>query len=148
MDIGDIPSGTWRGEVLTAAALASNGASNALGIGTDAQRFRLPQDGVIVGVAFEPTGANQVASSSLSYRNYVVYNGSTDGAGTVVLGSLSMSTSVASNVRRAFTLQTATASLTADANDIIAISQTTVGGDETDGTVVVAGAFHINWRPL
>lgn len=148
IDVGDIPSGTWRGEVLTHAALASDGGSAAYGIGTEAQRFRAPQACVIIGVDWEPTGANQVASTAASYRRFTAYNASTDGSGTAVLASMNLSVSLASNAVRALTLQSATASLTVAAGEIVAVSHITVGGNHNQGTVVVAGAAHIKFRPI
>lgn len=146
-DIGDIPSGSLRGEVISHAALASDGASAAYGIGTDAQRFRVRQAAVIVGCDWEPTGANQVATKTASYRRLTIYNASTDGSGTVVLGSLNLSASLASNAVRALTMN-AFASITVPANTLCAISQVSVGGNESNGTVVVAGIFHIHYRPI
>ena len=146
--IGDIPEGTLRAEVITHAALASNGGSAAYGIGTDAQRFRMPQAGIILGCDWEPTGGNQANSKTASYRQLKLYNGSTNGAGTVVLGSLNMSATLASNNMRAMTMQTNTASLTAAAGELIAVSHISVGGNDTMGTVLVAGVFHIKWRPI
>jgi gamma-glutamyltranspeptidase len=148
MEIGDIPSGSWRGEFVTHASLASNGASAAYGIGTDAQRFRVPQAGIIIGADWEATGASQAATVSTSYRRFTVYNASTDGSGTAVLGSLNLSATLASNATRAFTMQSSTASLTVPAGAIIAVSQTTVGGNDSNGTVVVAGGVHIKFRPI
>lgn len=148
MEIGDIPSGTWRGEVITHAALASDGGSAAYGVGTDAQRFRVPQAAIILGADWEPTGANQVASQSASYRRITLYDASTDGAGTVVLGSVNMSASLASNSTRAFTMQTVTASLTVPAGQIIAVSQISVGGNHSQGMVLRAGAVHVKFRPI
>lgn len=148
MEIGDIPSGTWRGEVLTHSSAASDGGSAAYGIGTDSQRFRLPQAGYILGAYWEPTGANSACTKTASYRLLQLYNASTDGSGTAVLGSLALSATLVSNSQRALTMQTATASLTAAANTLIAVSHISVGGNEANGTVLVAGAFHILWRPI
>lgn len=148
MDIGDIPSGSWRGEFISHASLASNAASAAYGVGTDAQRFRVPQDAVILGAQWEATGASQAATVSDSYRRFTVYNASTDGSGTAVLGSMNLSATLASNATRDFTMQTATSLLTVPAGAVIAVSQVTVGGNENGGTIVVAGGVHIIWRPI
>lgn len=147
-DIGDIPSGSWRGEFISHASIASNGASAAYGIGTDAQRFRVPQDSIVLGAEWEATGASQAASVSGSYRRFTAYNGGTGGAGTAVLGSLNLSATLAADATRAFTMQTATSLLTVPAGAIIAVSQTTVGGNESNGSVVVAGGVHIKFRPI
>lgn len=147
-EYGDIPSGTLRGEVITAAAIASNGASAAYGIGTNAQRFRAPQDLIVLGAYFEAVGASQAATISNSFRRYTVYNGASGGGGTVVLGSLNLSATLASNTVRDFTMQTATSAVTVAAGEIVAVSQITVGGDHSNGTVVVAAALGINYRPL
>jgi hypothetical protein len=83
-----------------------------------------------------------------SYRRWTVYNASTNGTNTAVLGSLNLSATLASNAIRAFTMQTATSLLTVPAGALVAISQTTVGANEANGTVNVAGGVHVLWRPI
>lgn len=146
--LGDIPSGSLRAHYVSFASLASDGASSAFGIGTDQLRWRAPQAAIIVGAQWEAVGASQAATKTASYRRWTVYNGSTDGTGTAVLGSLNLSATLASNATRAFTMQTATSLLTVPAGALVAISQTTVGANEANGTVNVAGGVHVLWRPI
>lgn len=143
-NIGDVPDGTWRGEVLTHASVASN-AQATVGVGTDAQRFRVPQNGVIVGANWEPTGGNATGANGTSYRTIKLYNASASNAGTLVLGSVVLSVSLASNNTRAMTMTAS--NLTVTAGDMIAASTVTAGGAETNHTSTVAGIIHINWRP-
>ncbi len=152
-NVGDIPSGTWRGEVITHAALASDGGSARYGVGTDAQRYRMPQAGIILGADYEPWGANEVSGVLTdSYRRWSLVNFEADGAGTVVIGSINLNSAGGtqlSNVTRAFTMQTAgTSAQTASEGQIIGFQQITVGGDHSVGTVNQAGGLHIHWKPL
>ena len=150
--IGDIPEGTWRGEVITHAALASDGGSAQYGVGNDAQRFRMPQAGLIIGADYEPYGANEVSGVLTdSYRRYDLINAGTGGAGTDVLGSISLNSAGGtqlSNVTRAFAMNAASSSNTAAEGEIIAVQQVTLGGDHSVGTVNKAAAVHIHWRPI
>jgi hypothetical protein len=146
--LGDIPSGSLRSHYVSHASIASNGASSAFGVGTDQLRWRAPQACIILGAQWEAVGASQAATVSDSYRRFTVYNASTDGTGTAVLGSLNLSATLASNGTRAFTMQTATSLLTVPSGALIAVSQTTVGGNDNGGTIVVAGGIHINYRPI
>lgn len=148
MELGDIPSGSLRAHYISHASIASDGASAASGIGTDQRRWRAPQECIILGAQWEAVGASQAATVSDSYRRFTVYNGSTDGAGTAVLGSLNLSATLASNGTRAFTMQTATSLLTVPAGALIAVSQVTVGGNHNGGTIVVAGGIHVIWKPI
>ena len=145
-NVGDIPDGTWRGEVISHASIASN-ANATVGVGTDAQRFRVPQNGVIVGANWEPTGANATGANGTSYRTIKLYNASASNAGTVVLGSVVLSVSLASNNTRAMTMNATASNLIVTAGDLIAASTVTAGGAETNHTSTVAGIIHINWRP-
>lgn len=142
--LGDIPSGAIHGTVISHASVASNGAGAALrNIG--AGIFRAPQNLTIVAAWWEPTGADNSATTTGSYRRLSVINAGNDGTGTTVLASLNLTASLASNTTRALTLA---ATPTVSQGQVIAASHTTVGGDHANGTVLQAGNFHIMVRPI
>lgn len=145
-NVGDIPAGIWRSETLSHASIASNGQAT-VGVGTDAQRWRAPQNGVIIGANWEPTGANATGANGTSFRTIKLYNASASNAGTIVLGSVVLSVSLASNNTRALTMNATASNLVVSTGDIIAASTVTAGGAETNHTSTVAGIIHIHWRP-
>ena len=140
---GDLPSGAIRGAAVSHASVASDGAAasyNNIGANT----WRAPQNGRVDSIWWEPTGADNAGASAASYRTLTIRNGSSDGTGTAVLGSLVLSASLASNTTRAFTLATTP---TFSAGQVIYAAQAATGTDATH-TVLRAGLFHVNWRPI
>ena len=140
---GDLPSGALVGPNISHASVASNGASASFN-NIGANVWRAPQNGVVVSAWWEPTGADAAGTSAASFRTLTIRNGSTDGLGTAVLASLVLSASLASNTTRAFTLATTP---TFSAGQVIAAHQAATGTDAED-TVLVAGRFQVNWRPI
>lgn len=140
---GDLTSGALVGAQVSHASVASDGAAasyNNIG----ANIWRAPQNGRVDSIWWEPTGADSSAASAVSFRTLTIRNGSSDGTGTTVLGSLVLSASLASNTTRAFTLATTP---TFSAGQSIYAAQAATGTNATH-TVLVAGRFTVNWRPV
>ena len=144
MFYGDIPGGApSQTPELVVASVASNGAA-----ATARVAFRAPQALVVDSIWWQPnTVAQATASSDASYRRLTVLNGGQGGAGTTVIGSLNLTTSLQSMATRAFTLATVPASLKLAAGDTLIFSHATVGGDNAEGTVLRAGTLFVNYRP-
>lgn len=140
---GDLPSGAITGAQISHASVASDGAAasyNNIG----ANIWRAPQNGRIDSIWWEATGADTGGASTASYRTLTIRNGSSDGTGTAVLGSLVLSATLASNTTRALTLAAAP---TFSAGQSIYAAQAATGTDATH-TVLRAGRFTVNWRPI
>ena len=142
--LGDITSGSLRGPVISHASVASNGAAAALSA-IGALNWRAPQNCTIVEAWWEPTGADSAVTNTSSYRLLTIINAGSAGTGTTVLASLNNNTSQASNTLKAMTVAS-TATVAQGA--VVAASHVTVGGAETNGTVLVAGQFHVTYRPV
>lgn len=142
--LGDIPSGALAGVNLTHASAATDAAAASVGnIGT--MVWRAPQNVTIVAAWHEPTGADQPAASSASYRPFSLLCGSTDGTGTRVLASANLTASQASNTTRALTL--ASTPTVSQGQVVYGAYGATVGGTHA-GTVVRAGHFSFSYRPI
>jgi len=142
--LGDIASGALRGDVISYASVASNGAGaaiRAIGVGN----WRAPQNITIVDAWMEHTGADGGAQNSASYRRLTLIDAGSAGAGTTVLGTLNLTSSQASNTTRAFTMVDRNS---VSKGNIVAFSHATVGGAHSDGTVLVAGQIHYTYRPI
>jgi len=72
-------------------------------------------------------------------------NGSLLGTGTVVLASLAMSASLASDTQRAMTLATTPS---VSKGEVVLAAQVSVGANHSQGTVVQAGQFRFAYRPI
>lgn len=141
--LGDIPSGAIVGAQVSHASVASNGAAasyNNIGANT----WRAPQNGRVVSAWWEPTGADTGGSSTASYRTLSIINGSSDGTGTAVLASVNLTATLASNTTRALTLATTP---TFAEGQVVFAAQAATGTNATH-TELVAGRFHVNWRPV
>ena len=92
---GDIPSGAFGVGTISHAALASNGAAATYGGAGTVTKWRAPQNLIIVDAYWEPSGADNAATSLTSYRVMKLVQGSTDATGTVVLGSVNLSATTA-----------------------------------------------------
>lgn len=137
-------SGSLRGSVISHASVASNGANAAIrAIGVD--NWRAPQALTITEAYWEPTGADSAVTNTSSYRRITLINAGSAGTGTTVLGTLNNNTSQASNTLKTITV---VAGNSVAAGEVVAFSHTTVGGAETNGTVLVAGQVHFNFRPV
>lgn len=117
------------------ASVASNGAAALVGY-----MFRAPSNITLLGAYWTPTGADQTGHAT-SYRRLSIINASTDGSGTVVLASLNITASKASNTPVALT-----GSATVGSTNIIGFSQTTVGGAKDTETILQAGLAQIEYR--
>ena len=126
---------------LTFASVASNGANARL-----MQVGPFQRDARIKGITFIPTGADQ-SFHSASYRRLSLYNAGTAGTATATanrLASLNITASQASLGTVPFSLVypatgTAGSSGTFASGETLYFSQETVGGTETNGTVLRAG---------
>ncbi len=139
---GDIPGGSPSiVPELTVASVASNGAGASARLA-----FRAPQAVRITHAWWQPdTVAQATASASASYRRLSLINGGQGLAGTTVLGSLNLSTSLQSLATRAFTLASTP---TLAAGDTLIFSHASVGGDNAEGTVLRAGTLFVGYRPI
>lgn len=130
---------------ITHASTASNGA------GAVIQRFA-PFGGAGVRIKeayWSPTGGDQAthgtASTSASYRRLQVLNGGTAGTNTTnIIASLNITASIASLGTKAFTSVDTTN--TVASNEIVYVSQLTVGGDDNEGTVLRAGSLSLTYE--
>jgi hypothetical protein len=142
--LGDIPSGAIAGQTISHASVASNGANAAIlaiGVGN----WRAPQNVTIVSAHWEPTGADSAVTNTTSYRTLTLINGGSAGTGTAVLASVALTATTASNTLRALTLASVP---TVAEGSVVAFSHATVGGAETNGTVLVAGQARFSYRPI
>lgn len=142
--LGEAYSGSLRGSVISHASVASNGANAAIrAIGAD--NWRAPQACTIVEAWWEPTGADSAVTNTSSYRTLTIINAGSSGTGTTVLASVANNTSQASNTLKAMTV---VANNSVSQGQVVAFSHATVGGAETNGTVLVAGNGHFTYRPI
>lgn len=143
-DYGDIPSGSLYLGAISHASVASNGAAATYG-GVATNMLRVPCACRITGVQWSAVGADQDATQTASYRLLTLINGGAGGAGTTVLASLNLTASLASNNAREMTVGSAA---TLSRGETIYLSQGTVGGDHSNGTVLRAGNAIISYRPI
>lgn len=143
--MGDISGNVYIANIGSTAALASNGANAIL---TAANWFRAPYNLKILS-AWKSVAADDVtkgtATTSASYRRFNILNGSTDGAGTVIMASLNATASAAANTTRGFAT---TANNTVTEGNLVIVSQLTVGAATADGTDAGAGIFGIAYEAL
>lgn len=129
---------------ITHASVASNGANAIVG-SIGAAALRVPGPMQLVSAWWEPTGADSAGSSTASYRKVLLINAGPAGLDTTVLASLGLTATVGSNTVRSMVLASNPVVRT---GDIIAFQQATVGGANSDHTVLVAGTAQGNWRPV
>jgi hypothetical protein len=132
--LGDIPGNRFPLPLQTNASAASNGANARLG-----QVGPFPFDIRLRAGWWSPTGADSDATSTASYRRLSVYNGGSAGTGTATasrMASLNLTASQASLGAVAFVVDS---TVTAASGSILYFSQETVGGAESNGTVLRAG---------
>jgi len=142
--LGDLPSGAIHAPNITHASAATDAAS-ATFAAIGANVWRAPQAITIVNAYHEPTGADQPAQDATAYRLYSLIDGSTDGLGTRVLASGSYTASQGSNTRKELTL---IASPTVAAGNVVYARYGATVGATHAGTVVRAGHFSHNYRPI
>lgn len=132
--LGDIPNARFGLPLGTVAAVASGGANARL------MNFGpFPFDIRLRAGWWQPTGADQAATSTASYRRISVYHGGAAGTATATasrMASLNMTASIASFGTASFTVDS---TVTVASGNTIYMSQETVGGTETNGTVLAAG---------
>lgn len=133
--LADIPGAEFVGGQMDNASVASNGAGALIGY-----VFVAPADINIVNAWWTPTGANTTANTA-SYRALTLVNGGAAGAGTVVLASIVTTVTHASNTPIAFSGSGSVAS-----GGQVALSQATVGGDHSAGTVLIAGRTSVTYQ--
>ena len=143
--LGDILNGASAEGVISHASIASDGAAASYGGAGTAEKFRAPQNIRIVDAWWEAHGADQTASKTDSYRLMKLVNGGAIGTGTTVLGSVAMSASLASDTQRALTLATTP---TVSKGYVVMAAQISIGGNNSNGTVVQAGQFRFAYRPI
>lgn len=150
IELGDIPGGSLHGGVISHASIASDGANATYGGAGFALKWRAPQACTIVGAYWEAHGADSAAANASSYRTLALINGGAAAAGTAILASVNLTASLASNTKRNFTLasNSTIATPVLAAGDIVYASQNTVGGAHSAGTVLVAGNFSFDYRPV
>jgi|10_taG_2_1085330.scaffolds.fasta_scaffold00180_18 hypothetical protein len=133
--LADIPGNEFVGGQLDNASVASNGAGALVGY-----VFVAPADINIVNAWWTPTGADTTANTG-SYRTLKLVNAGADGAGTTVIGSIVSTVTRASNVPVAFSGSGSVASGSA-----VGLSHSTVGGNHSDGTVLIAGRVSVTYQ--
>ncbi|MDE2106851.1 MAG: hypothetical protein KGL39_57075 [Patescibacteria group bacterium] len=139
----DIPGNTHKFHT-TNASIASNGATSQI------DQFVAPSTNAIKILAVNRiVQANEAthgtATTSATYRQFVLVNAGTSGTGTATLASLNQTASQAAGPARAFTLAS---TVTAPAGAVIQLQQVTVGGTDNDGTIVQAGSTDIDYQLL
>jgi hypothetical protein len=143
--LGDLPSGGIAGPIVSHASVASDGGAASYG-NIGAGNWRTPQAVRIDSAYWEPTGADQGASSTASYRALQLIDAGVDGLGTRVLASKNLQATIASNTLAAMTLIT---DPSVAAGHVVAFfSGPTVGGANATHTVLRAGQVHVNYRPI
>ncbi len=133
--LADIPGAEFMGGQMDNASVASNGAGAVVGY-----VFTAPADINVVNAWWTPTGGDQLGNAT-SYRVVNILNAGAAGAGTVVLGSIGMVASHASNTPVAFTGSGSVASA-----GQVGLSHATVGGDHSAGTKLFAGRTTITYQ--
>lgn len=139
--LGDIPGARFIAPIVTNAAIASNGANARLG-----QFGPFPYDIRPRAAWWTPTGADQAATQTGSYRRLSLYNGGPAGTATATgsrMASLNLVASAASLGPVAMSVNTA---VTVPAGAVVYASQETVGGAEAGGTVMVAGQAQLAYE--
>lgn len=145
--LGDIPGARFHAPEIAQASIASNGAAAVLGyFGPFAQDIRVRN------VFWTPTVASQAATQSASYRLVSLYNGGTAGTATATsarVANFSASATIASLTPTPFTVVDATGTTqTIASGSLLYFSQTTVGGNDANGTVLVAGNLSMEYEVL
>ena len=141
---GDIPGNRIHlPQAVTFASVASGGANARLGqVGPFSHPVRLRE------AWFSPTGADQAATQSATYRRLDVINGGPNGTVTASanrMGTLGLTASQASLGAAAFVVDT---TVTVPSASIIYFSQSTVGGTDANGTVLVAGQLALAFEAI
>lgn len=140
--LGDIPGARFHvAQAFTHASVASNGANARLGqIGPFAHDIRIRN------AWWTPTGADNAATNTASYRRLSLYNGGASGTATATanrLASLNLTASAASLAPRAMTVDT---TVTVASGSVLYASQETVGGASATNTQLEAGQFALAYE--
>lgn len=140
--LGDIPGNFFAVNIGHNASVASNGAAATLGEG----RFVAPANIKVVSLWRTAQVAEGThADATASYRRVQALNGSTNGAGTVGIGTYNVNASVSQYGSAPFTLA---ATATLSAGEILVLYHSTVGGDLNDGTILRAGQWFMAYELL
>lgn len=142
--LGDIVGARFHEANLTQnASVASNGANAVLAyFGPFTNNIRIRD------VFWMASGASNAATKTGSYRQLIVQDGGVAGTVTTtakIVASVNLTATVAQFSTTNFTVNTA---VTVPAGDILYISQSTVGGTDANGTVLVAGQFALDWEVI
>lgn len=142
--LADIPGNHFEMPPVQSASVASNGAAGMEGFGM----WRAPANGQLLR-AHRIVLANEAtvgtATTSASYRRHRIINAGSAGTGTTIIASLNQTVSQASRTSRAYTLES---SPSFSAGELLLFDQTTVGGNNDDGTVVAASLINIHYELL
>lgn len=140
--LGDIPGARFtETNIVQNASVASGGANARLG-----QIGPYPHDVRFRNLWWSPTGADQAATQSATYRRLSLFNGGTAGTVTATasrMASLNLSATQASLGAAAFAVDT---TQTLASGQIAYFSQETVGGTDANGTVLAAGQFALAYE--
>lgn len=138
---GDTPGARFGGsDHISNAAVASGGANSILGMAGPMGVDRRVRDAY-----WTPTASSQSATQSATYRQLLLINGGTGGAGTTAIGTLNLSATKGQWAPAGFTLDT---THTITSGGVVLLSQGTVGGTDANGTVLVAGQVDLDYEVL
>ena len=141
--LGDIPGARFHAPTIPAASIASGGGAGLLGVfGPFAHDVR------VKGLFYVPTAATAVSATnaSASYRRLTLVNLGTAGAGTTALATLNLTASLAQGARVEAGSYNTTHVISS--GNVLAISQTTVGGALAGSTDLPAGQFAVAFEVL
>lgn len=141
--LGDIPGARFLTQPVTNAAVASNGANARLG-----QVGPFPYDIRVRAAWWSPTGADQAATATGSFRRLSFYNGGPAGTATATASRVASLNLVASQASLGAVAMVANTAATVASGSIVYLSQETVGGAEAGGTVLVAGQAHFAYEVI
>ncbi|KKM67650.1 hypothetical protein LCGC14_1468920, partial [marine sediment metagenome] len=145
------PNGSIYGGNISHASVASNGANATFGGAAAVAKWRAPSVCKIVSAFWEAEGADTATNDTDSFRTLQLIDGGADATGTVVLASLNLTATLASNTQRAMTVITAVNNpngYNLDAGDTIYASHFTVGAARAADTELKAGTFRFYYMPI
>lgn len=144
---GDIPG--LRGvdqNIVTNASVASGGANAVLG----PQFGPYPWPIRVRNAWWTPTGGNQSATQSATFRRIDLINGGPAGTVTATgsrIASLGLTATIASLTPTQLVIVDATGTTqTVASGNVLYFSQSTVGGTDANGTVLAAGQFSLAYE--
>jgi hypothetical protein len=141
---GDIPGNRGvEGYAGTVAAVASGGAGAVIGyLGPYPWPIRVRN------FWFTPTSANQAATNTASFRQISVYNGGPTGTATATQNRVAILNATASSASFTPIPNTSTVDQTIPSGNLIYFSQGTVGGNDSNGTVLAGGQLSLAYEVM